>query len=259
MPSVREQFKTYHDFAIADLNTIYGKRLDSALRLEINTPETGMFINDGNGKFSFRPLPHIAQISPTMGIAATHLDGDGIPDLVLAQNFFLPQRETGRMDGSLSFVLLGNGDASFRVMEPTESGIALPGDARSLTVFDYYGNNQPDLLFARNSDSPQFYFNKARGRFLKIRLVTANPANLQGIGTRITLHYRDNSIQSCEIHAGNGYLSQSPNEIFASETKSNPIEKATVRWPDGTQSSYKPPQNSGSQLWELRYGAAAAK
>ncbi|MFT5905320.1 MAG: hypothetical protein ACI9E1_000916, partial [Cryomorphaceae bacterium] len=231
---------------------------------EINTAETGIFINDGKGRFrfSFSPLPHlaqIAQIAPTMGIAATHLNANGIPDLVLAQNFFQPQRETGRMDGSLSFVLLGNGDASFRILAPTESGVALPGDARSLTVFDYFGSNRPDLLIARNSATPHLHFNKAQGRFLKMRLVTAHPANRQGIGSRITLRYRGQSTQLCEISAGNGYLSQSPNEIFTSETKNNPIEQATVRWPDGTQSSHVPPQTPGSQLWELRYDTAKAK
>ena len=51
---------------------------------------------------------------------------------------------------------------------------------------------------------------------------------------------------------GNGYLSQSPNEIFASEKKDNPIEKATVYWPDGEQSNHIPPQATGSQLWEIK-------
>jgi hypothetical protein len=163
------------------------------------------------------------------------------------------------MDGSLSFVLLGNGDTTFRILEPTDSGVALPGDARSLTVLDYFGNNQPDLLFARNSASPQFYFNQVEGRFLKIRLITNQSANRQGIGSRITFHYKDKTTQSCEISAGNGYLSQSPNEIFTSETPINPIEKATVRWPDGTESSHVPPQEQGSLLWELRHDAAITK
>ena len=259
MPSVREQFKTYHDFASADLNAIYGDPQESTLRLEINTPETGVFINDGSGKFSFTPLPHLAHISPTMGIAATHVDGDGIPDLILAQNFFLPQRETGRMDGSLSFVLLGNGDGSFRTLEPTESGVYLPGDSRSLSVLDYSGNNQPDLLFAHNSAKPQLYINQTHGRFLKMKFSTNQPANRQGIGSRITLHYKDKSTQCSEISAGNGYLSQSPNTVFTSESPSNPIEKATVHWPDGTQTSHQPPQKSGSQTWELKHGVLDAK
>ena len=33
MPSVREQFKTFHDFASADLASIYGNRLAAAMRL----------------------------------------------------------------------------------------------------------------------------------------------------------------------------------------------------------------------------------
>ena len=57
MPTVSAQFKTYHDFASASLNDIYGDRLSSALMLEVNTPESGIFVNDGKAHFTFKPLP----------------------------------------------------------------------------------------------------------------------------------------------------------------------------------------------------------
>ena len=35
------------------------------------------------------------------------------PDLLLAENFYGPQPETGRADGGVSQILLGNGDGYF--------------------------------------------------------------------------------------------------------------------------------------------------
>ncbi|MEJ6582112.1 MAG: CRTAC1 family protein [Akkermansiaceae bacterium] len=253
MPSVREQFKTFHDFASADLASIYGNRLAAAMRLEVNTAETGIFINDGNAHFSFQPLPHLAQVAPTMGAAATHLDGDGVLDLVLAQNDFTPQRETGRMDGGVSFALLGNGDGSFRIMPPATSGIAIEGDVRSLSIFDYLGNNRPDILIARNSASPRLLFNNASGNFLRITLQSSLKRNLSAIGAQITIYRKSGTLEKHQIDAGNGYLSQSPPEIFVSFTKLNPVEKIVIVGPTGIRSeSLLPDHLQAGGLWTIR-------
>ena len=91
-------------------------------------------VNDGNGKFAFRPLPWMAQLAPCFGVSITDIDGDGHPDIVLAQNFFGPQVETGRFDGGLSVLLRGDGKGGFSEVWPKESGIVVTGDAKSLTV-----------------------------------------------------------------------------------------------------------------------------
>ena len=52
MPSVRERFASYHDFATADLFDIYGDRLKKAVRLEVTTAETGIFVHDGHANFT---------------------------------------------------------------------------------------------------------------------------------------------------------------------------------------------------------------
>ena len=73
------------------------KCLTEAYRVEAKTLESGILLNDGAGHFSFRPLPRIAQIAPVFGIVAKDFDNDGHYDLTVAQNFFSPQPETGRM------------------------------------------------------------------------------------------------------------------------------------------------------------------
>lgn len=253
MPTVSEAFKTYHDFASADLSDIYGKRLESAKKLMLNHVETGIFINDGSGKFTFKPLPAVAQLAPTFGVVSTHFDGDGKLDLVLAQNFYHPQRETGRMNGSLSLVLLGNGDGTFRPLPPDVSGVSLVGDARSAATVDLNGNNKPDMLITRNGYSPQIYINNAAGTSFKIRLKSKPLANRNGIGSRITIAFKDGTKESHDVLAGCGYLSQSTPEIFVSQTSSNPIIQATVYWQDGSVSEHVPPTMSPQGVeWEIK-------
>lgn len=80
-------------------------------------------------------------------------DDDGIVDIVMAQNFYAPQRETGRMGGGLSLLLRGQGDGTFESIWPPHSGINLAGDTRRVVGSDVNGDQQPDLIFAAN-DGP---------------------------------------------------------------------------------------------------------
>ena len=87
MPMVRSRFPKYHDFASALLPEIYTpKCLDDALTVETNSLESGVLINDGEGRFTFYALPRIAQVSPGYGVVLTDVDGDGTADLYLVQN-----------------------------------------------------------------------------------------------------------------------------------------------------------------------------
>ena len=91
MPDLAERFSTFREFAAADLMAVYPpQQLAEALRLEAKVLESGVLMNDGGGRFTFSPLPRLAQASPACGIAVIDSNGDGNLDLFLAQNFFGP-------------------------------------------------------------------------------------------------------------------------------------------------------------------------
>lgn len=160
MPFIREKFGKYHDFAIAKLGEIYTEpKLESSLRLEANELASGVLINDGSGGFDFSPLPRLAQLAPCFGLGFLDADGDGRIDLYVSQNFYGPQRETGRMSGGLGLLLLGNGDGNFREVGPSESGISVAGDARGVAVIDLDQNGLPDLGIAENSGVLRVFLN----------------------------------------------------------------------------------------------------
>ena len=165
MPFLHEKFATFHGFAISDLVGIYTQpRLDQSLRLEANELASGILRNDGNGTFSFHRLPELAQVAPSFGLAFLQADSDGIPDLYLSQNFYGPQRETGRMAGGLGALLLGRGDGSFREVWPEESGIVVPGDGRKVAVVDLDGDGKDDLAVAVNNGALQVFLNRVPPR-----------------------------------------------------------------------------------------------
>lgn len=152
MPILSAKFNTFHDFASSSLPDIFTQdRLDEALRLQVNTLETGVLVNEGDFRFRFEPLPRMAQVAPGTGVAVADLTGDGHLDIVLAQNFFGPERYTGQMDGGVSLLLVGDGRGQFEPVWPNRSGILVPGDARHVQVVELQGDEWPDLVFAVNN------------------------------------------------------------------------------------------------------------
>jgi hypothetical protein len=95
-----------------------------------------------------------------LGVDVADLNGDGHLDIVLAQNFFSAQPTTGRMDGGLSLVLLGNGQGKFEPLWPNRSGVVVPGDARKVKIVDLDGDSRPDLVFAVNNGVSRAYRNR---------------------------------------------------------------------------------------------------
>lgn len=154
MPFLRPKLETFHNFASATLEEIYTpQRLENCERYEANELAHGWLKNDGRGGFDFVALPPIAQVAPSMSAKLLDYNGDQQLDLVLAQNFYSTQRETGHMDGGLSLLLAGDGRGNFRPVWPRQSGIYLTGDTRRVEVIDVNQDGQRDLIFGVN-DGP---------------------------------------------------------------------------------------------------------
>ncbi len=149
IPALASKFTTYNSFALAELTDIYS--LKDASRFEAKVLESGFLINDGSGKFTFRPMPHMAQISPIQGMAFDDFTDDDLPDLAIVQNFYNPQFETGPYSGGIGVILKNEGDGRFKDAHPLESGILIPGDPRNLHLIDLNGDSLKDLVCPLNN------------------------------------------------------------------------------------------------------------
>lgn len=246
IPSVLEKMgsnKPFHNFAIKALDEIYTEaRLEEAQRFEVNELRSGAFINDGEGKFTFRALPALAQAAPGFGMSLGDINGDAHLDLYMVQNFFSPQPETGRMHGAMSILMTGRGDGMFDSVWPETSGLIVPGDAKGLVQFSkghflVSQNNGETLLFRPNHD---------RSRHCHIRLI-GHSKNQRAIGARVSCSLEGVLLGSFEVYGGSGYLSSGAS-IISIPYGGEGVLNIEVAWPDGSKSNHQILAQEGGEI-----------
>ena len=253
MPFVRDKVKTFHNFGTSTLQDIYSpQKLSSSLQLTANSLESGILINKGGSgqtgcEFAFQPLPRLAQISPAFGVSISDFNADGFPDIFLANNFFAPQLETGRMDSGLSLVLQmdgvdGAGKLRFQALPPSQSGVWISGDSKGTSLVDFNQDGWADVLVALNDGPMQAMESQPHttNRLFRTKLI-GPPGNPDAVGARVTVHFpRDaqRPPQTAEVMAGSGYLSQST-PVLSFGCGTNKPNRVTVRWPDGRRTEHQ--------------------
>ena len=151
-PWLSRKFPTYKAYAAASLTDIFGAdKLEGATKLSARVLSSGAFLQQYDGTFIYAPLPQAAQIAPINAIIAADLTGDGRLDLYCVGNSFGPEPTTGRFDGGLGVLLKGDGRGGFAALTPAESGLLVPGEARSAVVLP--GGDGPRLVVACNQGS----------------------------------------------------------------------------------------------------------
>ena len=239
MPSLKEKLGTYQQFAISSLAEIYTpKRLGTSGLLELRELQTCAFINEskeGEIRFKVVPLPRMAQLAPGFGVVMTDLNGDARTDVVIAQNFHSPQREVGRMSGSVGAAILSwKDEGGFEVIEPYQTGVMIHGDTKGVTVNEFNGDGVPDLAFTENSGPVSTFLNTTKGDFVAVRL-KGRKGNLRAVGSRIKLMDTNGRTQAAEVYAGGSYLSQSGSFLFFGVDRLEQRGALTleITWPDG--------------------------
>ncbi|TMU55641.1 hypothetical protein FGG15_15865 [Flagellimonas algicola] len=152
MPFIKKKFPTYHDFASASLEDVYGKEnLATAVQFQSKTFASAYFENQGDGSFTSRPLPNLAQQTAVRDIIATDFTGDGLEDLLLFGNLYGFEVETPRQDAGYGLLMEGNGSGSFEPQMPYASGLYIPGDVSQACMLRL-ASNKKGLLVAKNND-----------------------------------------------------------------------------------------------------------
>ena len=167
-PDRRTSLKTVlaRDVEIADLDR--DGALDLVFASEGNeVEESGGWIywGDGSGDFSGRPPTRLPG-QRSAAVAATDLNGDGWPDVVLANRFRLRAREMGIYNiidtvAVDSYVYWGSREgyaAGKRSQLPTVS-------ARDVEAADLNGDRRPDLVFANGAGGASYIYWASDGGF----------------------------------------------------------------------------------------------
>jgi enediyne biosynthesis protein E4 len=240
-PHLRGKFSSNNAFARASLSEIFSPDLlNSAQRFTATEFCSGVFLRRGDNRFDFSPLPRMAQIAPIQGLVAGDFDGDGFADIVAVQNSYAPAPYVGRFDGGLGVFLKGDGKGQFEAISALASGIVVPGDAKSLVVFDMNDDGWPDLLVSRNDDRCIALRNGRPGSGRNsLKVILHGPhGNPDSVGALVEAQYDDGAVLGQEVHAGSGHQSQSTAALFFGWRDPNPLRSLKVRWPSGASSTH---------------------
>ncbi len=145
MPSLKSEIKTYHDFGSKTLPEIYSEdRLAKGSVLKAYNFASGVLINEGQNKFTFKTFPDFAQLSSINSILTKDFNQDGLEDVIVAGNLFSSEIETPRNDAGYGMVLLNKGNGSFTSMDAHQSGLFIPYDVKSIEWIQL--NNQLHMM-----------------------------------------------------------------------------------------------------------------
>ena len=192
-----------------------------------------LFLNRPDG-FEAKPLPPEAQLSPAFGVSVGDLDGDGLDDLFLAQNFAAFPTDADRLDAGRGLWLRGLGQANFRPVKGKEAGLTIYGDQRACALADYDADGRLDLVVTQSGGRTRLYRNNQAKPGLRVRLAGGR-LNPDAIGAAARLHFGQapNPVPGTwrEWQLGSGYGSQdSLAKVLATPQPPFVIE---VRWPSG--------------------------
>jgi len=150
IPVIKKRFQSAKDFSKASLNDIFTKeKLESSDTLTANYFSNAVLLNDGKLNFTVQPLPWQAQLSPYRTAVIVDANGDNLPDILIAGNYYENNIQMGRNDADYGTILINKGMGKFEA-EPL-NGLQIKGQVRHISEINI--GNKKAFILARNNDS----------------------------------------------------------------------------------------------------------
>ena len=155
--SLKKQNLKASEYAKNAINELFPEEvINNAIVKQVNTMESVIAINEGNGKFTIKNLPSRVQMSCVCGITCTDINNDGNLDLIMGGNNYEFKPQYSRLDGSYGNVLLGDGKMDFEWQEYSNSGFFVKDEIKHLKQFkDKNGN--VFVIAAINNNKPMIF------------------------------------------------------------------------------------------------------
>ncbi|WP_250629625.1 VCBS repeat-containing protein [Aureibaculum algae] len=155
LPHLAQKIPTYTAYANMDLVGILGAGIESALHYQAVEFRSGIFLNDGQGNFTFNPFENEVQRSPINSIIYDDLDGDGLEDLLLAGNNYQSEIQTTRADGGIGAFLKGDGKGGFVYKSNLLTGFFADGDVRDMIEINL--GKTKYIMVTNNNSKPNLF------------------------------------------------------------------------------------------------------
>lgn len=122
----------------------------------VNTSETVIAFNNGDGSFTVKALPARTQLSCVCGIACEDINNDGHIDLILGGNNYEFKPQFSRLDANYGSVLLNNGKGDYQWQDYNKSGFFVKGEIKHIKALKNK-NGQTYFMVAINNEKPKLF------------------------------------------------------------------------------------------------------
>ncbi|QBA65662.1 hypothetical protein EQY75_11345 [Muriicola soli] len=154
MPFLNKEFLSYKSFAAADLEQMFTKTaLANAEKKQLYVLRSIYLVNDGQGNFTPRDIPRMAQASIIHDIFVADFNKDEFEDILLVGNAYEISTQLGRLDAAHGIILLNNKKGDFNWIKSPEMDIS--GPARSIGQIKI--KEQDYLIIGINNGSPHMF------------------------------------------------------------------------------------------------------
>lgn len=146
-------FESYANANIQEIITKVNAKIDTVL--ECNSFLSGVFMNNGKGKYFFNAFPNIAQTT-RLNAVNVYLDkASKQKNLLIAGNFFGYKVQFGRQDGLSIGLLKNNGQGQFEAQQAKSTGLFSNGQVSRIFNSEYKNKNR--IIIFRKNEAPQLF------------------------------------------------------------------------------------------------------
>lgn len=150
MPFLKKKYLYAADFSKASLNEILSK--DKLAAADVYTADyfyNAVLINDGKGNFSVKALPWKAQLTCLKDATVIDANGDKLPDILTAGNFYEQAIPLNRNDAGFGSILINKGNGNFEAANI--NGLVITNQVRHILPITIKSGKA--YVIARNNDA----------------------------------------------------------------------------------------------------------
>lgn len=156
LPGLKQKYLKFASYGGQTMADIFPKEiLDRSVMYTVNTMESLILRNNGEGYFDLEALPWKAQLSPVYAMVLEDFDKDGQLDLFLGGNQHKVKPEIGIYDASYGLFLKGGKDG-FEAVNSAVSGVFIEGQIRAIQVLRK-NDKANKIVIARTNEQVHVY------------------------------------------------------------------------------------------------------
>ena len=159
MPMFRKKYTRYRMYAGQTMDELFSDEQKQGMdTFTTRNFASGIFYNEGNNRFRFRPFPEMAQLSTINDILFSDFDKDGNKDLLVCGNNSDGDVSTGNYDAMAILLMKGDGKGNFTPVSATVTGLNIRGEVRKMVLLKV--KNYQSVILLKNSGTAQIITTK---------------------------------------------------------------------------------------------------